>query len=211
MSDNVMGYSDLLMDHFSSPRNILKVKEEEYGADGVGSVGNPTCGDMMKVWIKVDKDSERIKDLKWKTFGCASAIASTSIMSEMVTEETGMTMDQALALKPKDIMARLGGLPAIKVHCSVLGDKALRAAIHDYFEKTGQKERILEQEAKVVCKCLNVTDHEIEEWVLEGVRDFETLQEKCKISTGCGNCRPDAERIFQGYLNKYFSDAERNN
>jgi NifU-like protein involved in Fe-S cluster formation/bacterioferritin-associated ferredoxin len=210
MSDNVMGYSDLLMDHFSNPKNILKVKEEEYGADGVGSVGNPTCGDMMKVWIKVGKEDERIKDLKWKTFGCASAIASTSVMSEMVTEESGMTLEQALSLKPKDIMSRLGGLPAIKIHCSVLGDKALRAAIHDYFEKTGQQERILEQKAKVVCNCLNVTDHEIEEWVLEGVRDFETLQEKCKIATGCTNCKPEAEKIFQEYLNKYLSDAEKN-
>lgn len=211
MSDNVMGYSDLLMDHFSNPRNILKMKEEEYGADGVGNVGNPTCGDMMKVWIKINKDNERITDLKWKTFGCASAIASTSIMSEMVTEKEGMTLEQALSLKPKDIMERLGGLPAIKIHCSVLGDKALRSAIHDYFEKTGQQGRILEQKAKVVCNCLNVTDHEIEEWVLEGVKDFESLQEKCKISTGCGECRPEAERHFQQYLNKYFADAERDN
>lgn len=211
MSDNVMGYSDLLMDHFQNPRNILKIKEEEYQADGVGQVGNPTCGDMMKVWIKISKDDERVKELKWKTFGCASAIGSTSVMSEMVTEKEGMTLNEALALKPKDIMNRLGGLPSIKIHCSVLGDKALRAAINDYFEKTGQQERIKEQKAKVVCNCLNVTDHEIEEWVLEGVRDFETLQEKCKVSTGCGNCKPEAEKLFEEYLDKYFSHEERNN
>lgn len=207
MTDNFMGYSDLLMDHFSNPRNILKMKEEEYGADGMGSVGSPTCGDMMIVWIKVHKTDERIKDLKWKTFGCASAIGSTSIMSEMVTENGGMTLDEALKMRPKDIMDRLGGLPSIKIHCSVLGDKALRAAIRDYFEKSGQKSRVPVNNAKLICECLNVTDHEIEEWVLEGVSDFEALQEKTKISTDCGKCRPEAETVFQKYYDKYFADA----
>ena len=108
-------------------------------------------------------------------------------------------------------MDRLGGLPSIKIHCSVLGDKALRSAIHNYFDKTDQKERIAVEEAKTVCNCLNVTDHDIEEWVLEGVHDFESLQEKTKIATGCGNCRPDAEKVFQKYYDKYFSDAEQNN
>ncbi len=206
-----MGYSDLLMDHFSNPRNILKETEEEYKADGKGSVGSPTCGDMMIVWIKIDKNDEKIKDLKWKTFGCASAIGSTSVMSEMVTENGGMTLDEALKMRPKDIMDRLGGLPSIKIHCSVLGDKALRAAVRDYFEKTEQKSRIPIEKATLVCKCLNVTDHEIEEWVLEGVHDFEALQEKTKISTGCGECRPEAERVFQKYYDKYFADAEKNN
>jgi len=128
--DNNFGYSDTVMDHFSNPRNVLKVPEEQYGPSGVGMVGNPTCGDMMKVWIKVDQ-ADRIIDLKWKTFGCASAIGSTSMMSEMVTEKGGMKIEDALRLKPQDIMDRLGGLPSIKIHCSVLGDKALRSAIQD--------------------------------------------------------------------------------
>ena len=203
--NNFMGYTDKLMDHFSSPRNILKTSEEEYQADGIGEVGNPQCGDMMKVWIKVDKERDCIIDLKWKTFGCASAIGSTSVMSEMVVENNGMKVDDALKLTPQNIMDRVGGLPSIKVHCSVLGDKALRSAINDYLKKTDQTERIEEVKAKTICNCLNVTDHEIEEYVLDGVKDFETLQEKTKISTGCGQCREEAVEIFNQYREKYFS------
>ncbi len=203
---NFMDYSDKLMDHFSNPRNILKVTEKEFQADGVGEVGNPQCGDMMKVWIKVDKEMDKIVDLKWKTFGCASAIGSTSVMSEMVVDNNGMKIDDALKLTPQNIMDRVGGLPSIKIHCSVLGDKALRAAIHDYLKKTEQTNRIEEVKAKVICTCLNVTDHEIEEQVLDGVKDFLTLQEKTKISTGCFTCRENAEKIFEQYLNKYFSN-----
>ncbi len=201
--DANFGYSDIVMDHFTNPRNVLSIPEEEYGPSGIGMVGNPTCGDMMKIWIKVD-ETEKITDLKWKTFGCASAIGSTSMMSEMVTEEGGMSVDDALNLKPEDIMNRLGGLPSIKIHCSVLGDKALRAAIHDYFQKTGQGDRVDVVEAVTICECVNVTDHEIEEQVLEGVPDFETLQERTKISTGCGKCRPKATELFEHYRAKYF-------
>lgn len=202
---NFMGYTDKLMDHFDKPRNILKTSEEEYRADGIGEVGNPQCGDMMKVWIKVDKERDRIIDLKWKTFGCASAIGSTSVMSEMVVENGGMKVDDALELTPHNIMDRVGGLPSIKIHCSVLGDKALRAAINDYLKKTNQPDRVEEVKAKTICNCLNVTDKEIEELVLDGVEDFETLQEKTKISTGCGGCREEAEDVFNKCRNKYFA------
>ncbi|MBI4827975.1 MAG: iron-sulfur cluster assembly scaffold protein [Nitrospinae bacterium] len=201
--DTSFGYSDIVMDHFTNPRNVLRTSEEEYAASGVGMVGNPTCGDMMKVWIKVD-DQDRIYDLKWKTFGCASAIGSTSMMSVMVTENGGMQIDQALKIKPQDIMDRLGGLPSIKIHCSVLGDKALRSVIQDYLKRTGREDLIHEGKATIVCECLNVTDKEIEEEVLEGVTDFETLQERTKISTGCGKCRPSAEALFETYRAKYF-------
>lgn len=201
--DNDFGYSDVVMDHFTSPRNVLTVSEEEFGASGVGLVGNPSCGDMMKIWIKVDED-ENITDLKWKTFGCASAISSTSMLSVMVTENDGMKVDEALELKPEDIMERLGGLPSLKIHCSVLGDKALRAAIHDYFAKTNQESRVETVAAKTICFCANVSDQEIEEQVLEGVRDFETLQERTKISTGCQACRPEAIEMFEHYRAQYF-------
>ena len=204
MNDNNFGYSDEVMEHFTEPRNVLKVKEEEYGADGVGMVGNPSCGDMMKVWIKVDKDSDRITDLKWKTFGCASAIGSTSMMSVMVTEDGGMKLDEALAITPQQIMDRLGGLPDIKIHCSVLGDKALRSAINNYFESSDQQDRVVEKQAKTVCHCVGITDHDIEEEVLEGAEDFETLQERTKIATGCGGCRAQAEQLFDEYRAKYF-------
>lgn len=202
--DSNFGYTDTVMDHFTNPRNVLKVSEEEFGANGVGTVGNPTCGDMMKVWLKIDEKDDKIVDLKWKTFGCASAIGSTSMMSEMIVEKGGMKVNDALALTPQMIMDRLGGLPNIKIHCSVLGDKALRSAIHNYFEKTDQLQRIQKVEAELVCECLNVTDKEIEEEVLEGADSFEKLQERTKISTGCGKCRPKAEALFNEYRAKYF-------
>jgi len=124
-------YSDVVKEHFFNPRNVLKT-EEEYEADGVGVVGSPSCGDVMKVWIKVDPHTKKIIECKWKTFGCASAVASTSILSVMVTENGGMLLDDAYKLRSKDILDRLGGLPENKIHCSVLGDRALRAAIDDY-------------------------------------------------------------------------------
>lgn len=129
-------YSDIVREHFFNPRNILK-NEENYQADGVGIVGSPACGDVMKVWIKVDPNTKKIIECKWKTFGCASAVASTSMLSVMVTENGGMTADDAYKLKSKDILERLGGLPDNKIHCSVLGDQALRAAIDDYKKKIG--------------------------------------------------------------------------
>jgi NifU-like protein involved in Fe-S cluster formation len=127
-------YSEIVKDHFFNPRNFMSENEETYKADGVGMVGSPACGDMMKIWIKVDPKSGKIKECKWKTFGCGSAIASTSMLSVMVTERGGMTLDEARKIRPQDILERLGGLPERKIHCSVLGDQALRAAIDDYFK-----------------------------------------------------------------------------
>lgn len=124
-------YSDMVKKHFFSPQNFL-ADEKKYKADGVGIVGSPACGDMMMVWIKVDKKSQRIKECKWRTFGCASAIASTSMMSVMVTEKGGMKLTDALRLKPEQIVDRLGGLPDRKFHCSVLGQDALKNAVEDY-------------------------------------------------------------------------------
>jgi len=124
-------YSDIVKKHFLHPKNFL-VNDKKYKANGIGVVGSPDCGDMMIVWIKVDKKSQRIKECKWRTFGCASAIASSSIMSVMATEKGGMKLPQALKLKPEQIVDRLGGLPDRKFHCSVLGQDALRNAVKDY-------------------------------------------------------------------------------
>lgn len=124
-------YSSEVREHFFYPKNIL-FDESNYSADGVGSVGSPECGDMMIVWIKVDKKTGRIKTCKWRTFGCASAIAAASMMSVMASEDGGMTLEEAQRLKPEQIVERLGGLPDRKFHCSVLGHKALREAVLDY-------------------------------------------------------------------------------
>ncbi len=127
-------YSEVVKDHFFNPRNIL-LDEKEYESDAIGIAGSPLCGDMMVVWIKVDKDSQKITECKWRTFGCASAIASTSMMSMMVIEDGGMTLSRAKRITPEAIVERLGGLPDRKYHCSVLGHEALRKAVEDYEEK----------------------------------------------------------------------------
>lgn len=123
-------YSETVKEHFFSPQNIL-LDDAKYEADGLGIVGSPACGDMMAVWIRVDKKGN-ISECKWRTFGCASAIASTSMMSVMVTENGGMSLLRAKRLAPEAIIERLGGLPDRKFHCSVLGHLALREAINDY-------------------------------------------------------------------------------
>ncbi|HOS98111.1 MAG TPA: iron-sulfur cluster assembly scaffold protein [Deltaproteobacteria bacterium] len=197
-------YTDTVLEHFMHPKNIL-ADEEAFQPDGRGITGNVKCGDQMIVAIKVDREKGTITDCRWKTFGCASAIASTSVLSEMVK---GMKLEDAYKLSPKDINKELGGLPEHKIHCSVLGDKALRAAINDYYEKNGMADRVRREEARVVCNCMNVTDHEIEEAVLEGARTFYELQEKTKVSTVCGECREDVERLLEYYKNKHFCSTD---
>lgn len=126
-------YSPIVKDHFFAPRNFLNIGIK-YDADGKGLVGSPECGDLMTIWIKVDKNTQRITECKWRMFGCASAIASASMLSVMATENGGMDLVTARALKPQQIVERLGWLPHGKFHCSVLGHEALREAVKDYLE-----------------------------------------------------------------------------
>ncbi|UCH12863.1 MAG: iron-sulfur cluster assembly scaffold protein [Candidatus Omnitrophota bacterium] len=198
-------YSDKAKDHFLNPRNVLE-DETSYRDDGKGIVGNIKCGDEMMMAIKVDKDKGTITDCKWKTYGCASAIASTSVLSEMVK---GMSLDKAYHLSPKDLAKELGGLPEHKIHCSVLGDKALRVAINDYYRRNGMQDKIKQEEAHLVCKCMNVTDREIEQAVLDGASSFYELQERTKISTVCGQCKDEAARLLHLYINKHRLDKQR--
>ncbi len=130
-------YSKTVKEHFVNPKNFVNDKKEIRGFNGYGKAGNMKCGDIMEMWIRVEKG--KIKECKWKTFGCASAIASTSMLSVMVTEKGGMTIQKASLLTGKEITERLGGLPSIKIHCSVLGDEALREAIKDYEKKIVKK------------------------------------------------------------------------
>lgn len=194
-------YTDIVKEHFVNPRNVLR-DEEPFAEDGKGTVGNIKCGDEMMFAIKVDKKTNTINDCRWKTYGCASAIASTSMLSEVVK---GMTLDAAFNISPKDIAARLGGLPEHKIHCSVLGDKALRAAINDFYLRHNMPEKIRQEKAKIICQCVNVTDHEIENAVLEGVRTYLELQEHTKLGTVCGQCKDAAVRLMQEYIEKHFS------
>ena len=190
-------YSEVVKDHFVNPRNVLE-DEESFDADGRGVVGNIKCGDQMLIVIKVEDG--KISDCKWKTYGCASAIASTSILSEAVI---GMSLDDAYHIKPKDIADRLGGLPEHKIHCSVLGDKALRAAVEDYYRNTGREESIEEEEATIICQCMNVTDLDIEAAVRDGARSFADLQNMTKAGTVCGQCKNKAEELVHQYVHMH--------
>ena len=121
-------YSEKVMDHFRNPRNLGKMED----ADGIGEVGNAKCGDIMRMYIKVDPDTQVISDVKFNTFGCGSAIATSSMATELIK---GKTIDQALTLSNQAVVEALDGLPAQKIHCSVLAEEAVRAAVRDYYEK----------------------------------------------------------------------------
>ena len=121
-------YTETVMDHFMHPRNVGSIEE----ADGVGEVGNAVCGDIMKMYLKIENNV--ITDVKFETFGCGSAIASSSIAAEMIL---GKTIEEALAVTNKQVVEALGGLPAHKLHCSVLAEEAVKAAVKNYYDREG--------------------------------------------------------------------------
>lgn len=144
MSDGDWVYSERVKEHFINPKNLL-LDEANYKYDAKGEVGSVQCGDQMAMYLQIDAEKETIVDCKWKTYGCASAIASTSVLSEMVK---GMSLEDAYKVTPKEILQELGGLPENKIHCSVLGDQALRAAIKDYYEQKGETPSFLKPHVK---------------------------------------------------------------
>jgi NifU-like protein len=180
-------YTEKLKDHFFNPRNVGEIED----ADGVGEVGSLACGDALKLTFKLDENN-RIKDAKFKTFGCASAIATSSVLTEMIK---GLSLDEAAAVTNKDIADYLGGLPEQKMHCSVMGREALEAAIENY-ESGGKKKH--ELEGNIVCTCFGVTDREIERVVREN--DLTTVEEVtnyCKAGGGCGGCQSEIEKMIE--------------
>lgn len=197
-------YSDIVKEHFFNPKNLMLEDPDETQYDAVGMVGSPACGDMLKMWMKVDPATERIQELKWRTFGCASAIAATSMFSVMVTEDNGMPIGDALNIKPQDIMMRLGGLPNRKIHCSVLADKSFRKTVNDYFHRSGQHGRVIVEGARVIDPKLNITDHDIEEAVLEGATDLDTVQQKLKVGIGSPEIITEVEQLIRFYKDKYY-------
>jgi len=180
-------YTDKLKDHFFNPRNVGEIGDP----NGVGEVGSLACGDALKLTFKLDKNG-RIQDAKFKTFGCASAIATSSVLTEMIK---GKTLEEAANVTNKDIADYLGGLPEQKMHCSVMGREALEAAIENY--RTGGEKKH-ELEGTVVCTCFGVTDQEIERVVREN--DLTTVEEVtnyCKAGGGCGGCQGEIEKIIR--------------
>lgn len=199
-------YSDVVKEHFFKPQNFLEgeLKEGEYNA--MGRVGSPACGDELKVWMFVNPKTEKIEKFWWKTFGCASAIAATSITSVIVTEKGGMKLEDARALKPQDIMERLGGLPPRKFHCSVLSDKALREAINDYYRRSEQLDKIEPEASRVIDRAARVTDKDIEEAVLDGVYTFEEIHKRTGVNLDDPSIAEEVGQLLRFYREKYFAN-----
>lgn len=182
-------YNKKVMDAFLNPRNVGEIAD----ADAIGEVGNIRCGDALKLFIKLDAKKEKIVDVKFKTFGCASAIASSSALTELVK---GMTLEQAAKVTNKDIVNVLGELPEEKLHCSVMGMEALQAAIANY---RGEKTAVAEtdHEGAVICKCFGVTDTKIREVAkLNNLRKAEEITNYTKAGGGCGCCLDDIQQIL---------------
>lgn len=179
-------YTEKVKDHFRNPRNVGVIENP----DGVGETGSLACGDMLKLTLAVDCDG-RIRDAKFQTFGCASAIASSSALTEIIR---GMTLDEAQEVTNRDIADYLGGLPEAKMHCSVMGREALQAAIANC--RTGETV-VKELEGRVVCTCFGITEPEIEEVVRESnLTTVEEVTNYCKAGGGCGTCWGDIAAII---------------
>jgi NifU-like protein len=180
-------YTEKVKDHFFNPRNVGEIENP----DGVGEVGSLACGDALKLSFKLDKDG-RIQDAKFKTFGCASAIATSSVLTELIK---GMTVDEAAKVTNKDIADYLGGLPEQKMHCSVMGREALEAAIENYHTGGKSKHKL---EGKVVCTCFGVTENEIERVIVENdLTSVDQVTNYCKAGGGCGGCHGEIEKIIE--------------
>ncbi len=179
-------YTGRVLEHFRNPHNVGEIENP----DGIGEVGSMACGDALKLTFKLDQDG-RIADARFKTFGCASAIASSSALTEIIK---GMTLDEAAAVTNRDIAEFLGGLPEQKMHCSVMGREALETAIENY--RTGKSSKQL-LEGKVVCKCFGITENEIKKVVEENqLSSIEQVTDYCKAGGGCGRCHPEIEEII---------------
>jgi NifU-like protein involved in Fe-S cluster formation len=196
-------YSDIVREHFFHPQNFLErdLVDGEYNA--IGRAGSPACGDELRVWLLIDQTSERIKKFYWRTFGCASAIAATSMTSIITTRDKGMTLDEARKLTPQVIMEALGGLPARKIHCSVLSDKALRDAVNDYYRRTQQFDKIEPEATRIIDPVARVTDKDIEEAVLSGAFTIDEIVQKTKVNITDPRVGQEVAQLLRFYLEKY--------
>ncbi len=175
-------YTDKVKEHFLNPHNVGEIENP----DGMAEVGSLACGDALKLTFKLD-ENKRIKDAKFKTFGCASAIASSSALTEIIK---GMTVEEALKVSNQDIAQYLGGLPEEKMHCSVMGKQALEKAVENY-----RGAPALETGEKIICECFGVTDKEIERAIRENnLSTVEDVTNYTKAGGGCGNCHDAIRR-----------------
>ena len=199
-------YSDKVKDHFQNPRNVGTLED----ADGVGEVGNIICGDAMKLSVKLTEDKRRIADARFQTFGCASAIASASALTELLK---GKTVEEAAKLTNQDIADYLGSLPEAKMHCSVMGMEAFQAALadirkkHPEYQLPGTNEP--EGMDRVVCQCFNVTEGKIREVIrLNHLKTVEQVTAYTKAGGGCGGCYEEIQQILDNELAHEHLDHE---
>jgi NifU-like protein len=180
-------YTDKVKEFFLNPKNVGVIEN----ADGVGEVGSIACGDALKLYIKVD-DQGKIADAKFQTFGCASAIASSSALTELIK---GKTVEDALKVTNKDIAEALGGLPKEKMHCSVMGQEALEAAIKNL---RGEEVPHAEPEGEIVCECFGITDEQIRKAIAENdLKSVDDVTYYTKAGGGCGQCIPEIETLLE--------------
>ncbi|SHJ66673.1 NifU-like protein [Desulfatibacillum alkenivorans DSM 16219] len=180
-------YTGKVKDHFLNPRNVGVVEN----ADGIGEVGSLACGDALKLSFKLGPDN-KIEDVKFQTFGCASAIASSSVLTEMLK---GMTLEEAEKVSNEDIAEALGGLPREKMHCSVMGRDALEKAISNFRGQEAKK-----ADGQIVCDCFGVTDKEIHRVVKEhNLSSIEEVTNYVKAGGGCQKCHADIQEILDSY------------
>jgi len=181
-------YTDKVRDHFLNPRNAGEIENP----DGLGEVGNITCGDALRLTFKLDAQG-KIQDAKFKTFGCGSAIASASALTELIK---GKTLDEAQKLSNGDIAQYLDGLPREKMHCSVMGQEALEAAI-EYYKSGGKKTAPPAKDGKIVCTCFNVIDKEIQHAIRENkLTTIEDVTNFTKAGGGCGGCHEQIQEML---------------
>ena len=196
-------YTDKVYEHFKNPRNVGEIPNP----DAVGEVGSLSCGDALKLTLRIDKATDKITEAKFQTFGCASAIASSSVLTEMII---GLTLDEAAKITNQQIADALGGLPGKKMHCSVMGMEALEAAIANYRGGKAGK-RVVTGAERIVCKCFGVTEAVILKAIkVNGLRTVEQVADFTKAGGGCGQCKGEIEKILKDYWsnaeNKKFAD-----